>query len=297
MATIADWVEGARPRTLPAALAPVVIGTGAAAAIGRGSAALALLALVVALALQIGVNYANDYSDGLRGTDAARVGPTRLVGQCLARPGDVKLAAYVAFGFAALAGLALCAIANTLWLVPVGAAAIVAAWKYTGGDNPYGYRGLGEVFVFVFFGLVAVLGTTYTQAHTTTGAAWLGAVAAGALSCAVLMVNNIRDIPGDDASGKRTLAVRLGDVRARRAYAGLIALALLCTIAMGLLHIGALAGILAFALAVWPVARTLGGVTGADLVPVLGATGRVMLAYGVFAGVGMALAPQPPWGG
>ena len=297
MATIGDWVEGARPRTLPAALAPVVIGTGAAAAIGRGSAALALLALVVALTLQVGVNYANDYSDGMRGTDASRVGPTRLVGQGLAHPGDVKLAAYVAFGFAGLAGLALCAIANTLWLLPVGAAAILAAWKYTGGDNPYGYRGLGEVFVFIFFGLVAVLGTTYTQAHTTTAAAWLGAVAAGALSCAVLMVNNIRDIPGDEGARKLTLAVRLGDVRARQAYAGLVALALACTIGMGFLHVGALAGILAFALAIWPLARTLRGVTGADLVPVLGATGRLMLAYGLLAGIGMALAPQPLLGG
>ncbi|MEP7160150.1 MAG: 1,4-dihydroxy-2-naphthoate polyprenyltransferase [Dermatophilaceae bacterium] len=295
MATRGQWVEGARPRTLPAALSPVIIGTGAAYAIDGGSAGLALLALLVALSLQVGVNYANDYSDGMRGTDTKRSGPTRLVGQGLARPGDVKLAAFGAFGFAALTGLALCAVANTMWLLFVGAAAIVAAWQYTGGKKPYGYSGLGEVFVFVFFGLVAVLGTTYTQALTTSPAAWLGAVAVGSLSCAILMINNIRDIPGDREAGKHTLAVRLGDTRARLAYVGWIALAFVSTVGMALFHAGAAAGLLAFAVGVWPIARTLQGLEGSDLVPVLAATGRLTLAYGLLAGIGMVVASQPLW--
>ncbi|MBW3084768.1 1,4-dihydroxy-2-naphthoate octaprenyltransferase [Austwickia sp. TVS 96-490-7B] len=293
MASLRDWVEGARPRTLPAAVAPVVIGTGAAAAIGKASAAAALLALLVAVSLQIGCNYANDYSDGIRGTDAERVGPVRLVGQGLADPDDVKLAAFACFGFAAMTGLALCALANTFWILLLGAAAIFAAWFYTGGSSPYGYLGLGEVFVFVFFGLVAVMGTQYTQALQITTAGWAGAVGCGALSCAILMVNNIRDIPGDRVAGKRTLAVRLGERYARLAYAGMIAVALGTTIATTFHHAGALAGLAAFGLAPWPVAKTLQGSKGRDLIPVLAATGRLTLAFGVLFGIGIALAPQP----
>lgn len=293
MPTVGEWVEGARPRTLPAAVAPVAIGTGAAGAVGQASFAAALLALLVALSLQVGVNYANDYSDGVRGTDAERVGPVRLVGQGLAQPGDVKLAAFCCFGFAALAGLALCALANTFWILLVGALSILAAWFYTGGKKPYGYMGLGELFVFVFFGLVAVLGTQFTQALRLTPGGWAGAVGCGALSCAILMINNIRDIPGDRAVGKQTLAVRLGETRARLAFAGMVGAALVATIVATFYHAGALIGLLSFGIAVWPVSRTLQGASGRDLIPVLGSTGRLTLAYGLLLGFGIAFAPQP----
>ena len=174
MASLSQWVAGARPRTLPAAVAPVVLGTAAAHLMGRADAALAILALVVALALQVGVNYANDYSDGIRGTDEARVGPVRLVGQRLAAPGNVKLAALLSFGAAGIVGLALVALSGAWLMLPLGALAVLAAWRYTGGDNPYGYRGLGELYVFVFFGLMATLGTQYTQANAVT---WFGLAA------------------------------------------------------------------------------------------------------------------------
>ena len=296
MATVNQWIEGARPRTLPAAVAPVAIGTGAAFAAGQASAAGALLAILVALALQVGANYANDYSDGIRGTDTRRVGPVRLVGQNLAKPADVKAAAYVCFGFAALCGLGLCALANTFWILLLGVAAIAAAWFYTGGKKPYGYQGLGELFVFVFFGLVAVLGTQFTQALRLTGGAWFAAIGVGLLSCAILMINNIRDIPGDRASGKKTFAVWLGDKAARQAYVLYIAVAVLATVLAALYHRGALAGLLAFALAWSPIATTRRGALGADLVPVLAETGRLTLAYGLLTGLGMAVLSQPLFG-
>ncbi|MCU0266007.1 MAG: 1,4-dihydroxy-2-naphthoate polyprenyltransferase, partial [Actinomycetia bacterium] len=221
MTTVAQWVHGARPRTLPAAVAPVAVGTGAAAAGGGAVWWKALLALTVALALQVGANYANDYSDGIRGTDAERVGPIRLVGTGTATPAAVRAAAVVAFAVAAAAGLVLAATSGW-WLVLVGAAAIVAAWLYTGGPRPYGYAGLGEAFVFVFFGLVAVVGTTYVQIGRITALAVAAAVPMGLLACAVLVVNNLRDIPTDDAAGKRTLAVRLGDAATRRLFVLLV---------------------------------------------------------------------------
>ncbi len=226
MATFEQWVAGARPRTLFAAVAPVVIGTAAAAQHSEPGYAIAILAAVVSLALQIGVNYANDYSDGIRGTDDARVGPVRLVGQKLARPESVKAAAFLTFGFAAITGLALVAIAEAWWLLPLGAASIIAAWKYTGGDKPYGYRGLGEVFVFVFFGLVATLGTMYAQVGTLSWFGLAAAVGVGAIASAILVVNNLRDIPSDTESGKNTLAVRLGDKGTRRLWLGLILVSL-----------------------------------------------------------------------
>ena len=210
MATLAQWIEGARPRTLPNAIAPVVAGTGAAAWLHDAVWWKALLALVVAVAMIIGVNFANDYSDGIRGTDDQRAGPLRLVGSRLAAPQSVLTAAAVSMGIAAAAGLAL-ALCTAPWLIVVGAACIAGAWLYTGGSRPYGYRGLGEVAVFVFFGLVAVLGTQYVQALRVD---WVGvvlAVATGSLSSAVLIANNLRDIPTDARSGKVTLAVRLGD--------------------------------------------------------------------------------------
>ena len=234
MATLQQWVAGARPRTLFAAVAPVVIGTAAAAQHSEPGYAIAILAAVVSLSLQIGVNYANDYSDGIRGTDDARVGPVRLVGQKLARAESVKAAAFLTFGFAAITGLALVAIAEAWWLLPLGAASIVAAWKYTGGDKPYGYRGLGEVFVFVFFGLVATLGTMYAEVGTLSWFGLAAAVGVGAIASAILVVNNLRDIPSDTESGKNTLAVRLGDAGTRRLWLGLIGVSVLAIAAMAL---------------------------------------------------------------
>src|SRR6478736_9200632 len=228
VASFAQWVEGARPRTLPNAVAPVIAGTGAAAWLGHAVWWKALLALLVALALIVGVNYANDYSDGIRGTDDVRAGPLRLVGSRLASPKAVLTAAVVSFGVAAAAGLAL-AIVSAPWLIVVGGVCIAGAWLYTGGSKPYGYVGLGEVAVFVFFGLVAVLGTQYTQALRIDWVGLVAAVAVGSLSSAVLVANNLRDIPTDQVSGKITLAVRLGDARTRRLFQVLTALPFVLT--------------------------------------------------------------------
>ena len=289
MTTAGQWVAGARPRTLPAALAPVLVGSGAAALADTFHPGRALLALVVAVALQVGVNYANDYSDGVRGTDAQRVGPMRLVGSGAASPGAVKAAALLSFGVAALAGLVL-ALLTTLWLVVLGAVMIAAAWGYTGGASPYGYRGLGEVSVFVFFGLVAVTGTTYVQAERVTLAAVLGGVACGALACAILVTNNLRDVPTDEGVGKRTLAVVLGDRRTRVLYAVLVASAFAVAVVLAAVTPWALLALAATPLAAGPLRRVLGGATGRDLVPVLAGTGLLQLAYGVLLAAGLALA-------
>ena len=289
MATPAQWVAGARPRTLPAAAAPVLVGSGAAAHAGGFDGWRALLALGVALALQVGVNYANDYSDGVRGTDADRVGPLRLTASLLAPAAHVKAAAFGAFGVGAALGLWLVALSGQWWLLAVGAACVAAGWFYTGGRKPYGYLGLGEVFVFVFFGLVATIGTTYTQTGRVTWPSVVGAVAIGLVACAILMVNNIRDIPTDVVAGKRTLAVRLGDRRARRAYVAMIVgswlLALACAVASPwVLVVGLLA--LPVVLLCLPV---LAGARGRLLVPVLGGTGMYELALGALLGLGLAL--------
>jgi 1,4-dihydroxy-2-naphthoate polyprenyltransferase len=289
MASAAQWVSGARPRTLPAALSPVLAGTGAAAALDAAHPGRALLALTVALALQIGVNYANDYSDGIRGTDDNRVGPFRLTGSGAAAPGTVRAAAWASFAVAALAGLALTWLAGAWWLIAVGALSILAAWYYTGGRRPYGYAGLGELFVFVFFGLVAVLGTTYTQAGRVSGAAAAAAVGTGALACAILVANNLRDRDGDSRSGKRTLAVRLGDPRTRQLYAGLVAVAGACVLLAAPGHRWALLGLSSAALAVRPLRAVLAGATGRALLPVLQDTGRLELGYALALGVGLAL--------
>jgi len=289
MATFADWVEGARIRTLPAAAAPVLVGTGAAYALEAGSVPRALLAAGVALALQIGVNYANDYSDGVRGTDDHRTGPPRLTGSGAAHPGTVKLAAFASFGVAAVLGLVLCALAGTWWLVAVGALCVLAAWGYTGGRNPYGYRGLGEVGVFVFFGLVATLGTTYTQALRVSGPAVAGAVGIGSIACGLLMVNNIRDIPTDRVSGKHTLAVRLGDRHARWGYVAMTVVPFLLALAVAPAHPWALLTLLLVPLAVRQARTVLGGATGRDLIRVLRDTGLLELGYGVLLGLGLAL--------
>ena len=292
MATLSQWVEGARPRTLPAAVAPVLVGTGAAYALGSGDSAYALLALLVSLALQMGVNFANDYSDGIRGTDQDRVGPVRLVGQQLARPGDVKAAAMICFATAAVIGLALVALSGAFVMLLVGAASIVAAWYYTGGKRPYGYSGLGEVFVLVFFGLVATLGTTYTQALSVSVAAIAGAVGVGALASAILVANNLRDIPTDQSHGKRTLAVRLGERRTRRLYAVLLLVALVSVVVAGAIHPSALIALLSFALAIPLLRRVLGGALGNDLIPVLSGTGRFELVYGALLAIGLTAAPH-----
>lgn len=289
MASPAEWVAGARPRTLPAAATPVIVGSGAAAHVDAFALLPALLALGVALALQVGVNYANDYSDGIRGTDLDRVGPMRLTASGAARAGEVRAAAFVAFGVAAVLGLVLCAVSGHWWLIAVGAVAILAGWYYTGGRNPYGYKGLGEVGVFVFFGLVATVGTTYTQAGVVPWPSVVGAVAVGLLACAILMVNNLRDIPTDVVAGKRTLAVRLGDWRARRAYVAMIWLPL----ALGLVCAFASPWTLAVAVLLLPAVLltlpVLAGARGPLLVPVLAGTGMYELAYGVLLGIGLAL--------
>jgi 1,4-dihydroxy-2-naphthoate octaprenyltransferase len=280
VATVAQWIEGARPRTLPNAVAPVIAGTGAAAWSDDAVWWKALLALVVALALIVGVNYANDYSDGIRGTDDVRAGPLRLVGSRLASPRSVLTAAVVSLAIGAAAGLAL-ALLSQPWLIAVGAACIAGAWLYTGGSKPYGYQGLGEVAVFVFFGLVAVLGTQYTQALRVD---WVGAalaVATGALSSAVLVANNLRDIPTDTESGKITLAVRLGDARTRVLFQALVALAFVLTLVLALATPWCLVGLAALPLGVRAALPVRRGRGGKELIPVLRDTGLTMLVWSV----------------
>jgi 1,4-dihydroxy-2-naphthoate octaprenyltransferase len=288
MATPAQWLAGARPRTLPAAVAPVFVGTGVAAALDGFRAGPAVLALVVALALQVGVNYANDYSDGRRGTDAVRVGPMRLVGSGAAAPRQVLAAAIAAFAVAGLAGLALAAL-SSWWLVAVGAACIAAAWTYTCGPLPYGYRALGELFVFVFFGLVAVVGTTFAQTLTLPWLAFAAAVPIGLLSVALLVVNNLRDVAGDAAVGKRTLAVVVGERGTRVGYAALLAVAFLVVLLIGLVRPWALVGLLALPLGTSPVRTVLSGGKGPELIAALQGTGLLTLATGVLLSAGLAL--------
>lgn len=289
MATVAQWVEGARPRTLPNAIAPVLVGAGAAAAIGQFVWWKSLLALVVSLALIIGVNFANDYSDGIRGTDTKRVGPLRLVGSGLVRPPLVRTVAFGCFGVAAVAGLGLVVVSGYWWLLLVGAACIAGAWFYTGGKRPYGYLGFGEVAVFLFFGLVGVLGTLYIQSgrFTLTG---LGvAVGVGAFSAAVLVANNVRDIPTDRDTGKRTLAVLLGDPNSRRLYLALVCVPMLVSIGAAVAHPWCAFALVAAALLIVPVPRITSGATGLALIPVLRDTALAMLAWSAITGVTLAL--------
>lgn len=282
------WIVGARVRTLPAAVVPVAVG--AAVAVGEPDVRWwrVVLAGIVSVMLQVGVNYANDYSDGVRGTDDVRVGPARLVGGGLATARSVKIAALSSFLVAAVVGLVL-TIVTSPWLLAVGAASILAGWFYTGGKHPYGYLGFGEVFVFVFFGLVATVGTTYVLAERITALAWQMGVAVGALACALLVTNNLRDIPTDREVGKKTLAVRLGDSRTRTLFVVLV---------VGGVFVGAaavwerpLAAVILVVLiaAVEPVRRVRGGAVGRDLIAVLGGTARVQLAFGVVATATLAL--------
>ncbi len=289
MATPAQWLAGARPRTLPAAVVPVAVGTGVAISYGGAVWWRALLALFVALILQVGVNYANDYSDGVRGTDEDRVGPLRLVGSRVAAPRSVLTAALGCFLLAAVAGLVLVVVTGAWWLLLVGALAIAAAWFYTGGSRPYGYRALGEISVFVFFGLVAVAGTTYVQLESLPWPAVAAAVPVGLLACALLVVNNLRDIATDGPAGKRTLAVVLGDTRTRVLYSTCLLLPFAIALALAFVRPFTLLTVLALPLALGPVRAVQGGGVGRALITTLQQTGRLQLAFGLLFTIGLAL--------
>jgi 1,4-dihydroxy-2-naphthoate octaprenyltransferase len=285
-----EWLAGTRPRTLPAAVVPVLIGSGVALGYGRFSWWRALLALAVALALQVGVNFANDYSDGIRGSDERRVGPVRLVAAGLAPPRQVLVAALGCFLVAGVAGLALAAV-TSWWLVAVGAVCIAAAWFYTGGPKPYGYSGLGEVFVFLCFGVVAVAGTAYVQMNALS---WLGlaaSVPAGLLACALLMVNNLRDIGTDTVAGKRTLAVMLGDARSRAGYVLTLLAPFGIAALLAFFRPFTLLTVLALPLARLPVRSVRAGASGPALIRALGQTGRLQLAFGIAFTIGLAIRP------
>jgi 1,4-dihydroxy-2-naphthoate octaprenyltransferase len=282
------WIQGARPRTLPAAVVPVVVGFAVAIGVEGAQWLRAGFALVVSLLLQVGVNYANDYSDGVRGTDEVRVGPQRLVGSGLATPRSVKLAAFLCFGLAAVVGLAL-ALMTSLWVIPVGLAAVLAGWFYTGGKNPYGYIGLGEVFVFVFFGLVATVGTTYVILEKIPAMAWLQGIATGCLACALLVINNLRDIPTDRLVGKRTLAVRLGDQRTRILFISLILLGIGCGAVAAVSQPWSLIVLLCLFPAVRPLKSVRRGASGHELIAVLGSTGQLQIVFGALTLVSFLL--------
>lgn len=285
------WILGARLRTLPAAIVPVMVGSACAGAFeGAGTKrwTFALLALVVSLALQIGVNYANDYSDGVRGTDEKRVGPLRLVGSGLVAPKIVKRAAFIAFGVAAVAGL-LIALSTSLWLVVVGVACIGAGWLYTGGPKPYGYMGLGEVFVFVFFGVVATCGTMFAVTQHITLLSVYASVAVGCLAVALLVINNLRDIPGDTEVGKVTLAVRLGDRKTRTLYNMMFVACGAAIVLCALSRRGAVVGLLGLVVAVPAIRIVRSGASGRELIAVLATTGKTQMATGLLLSLGLLL--------
>lgn len=289
MATVSEWVSGLRPRTLPNSIVPVAVGTALAFALDGFVWWKALLALVVSMALQVGVNFANDYSDGVKGTDTEeRTGPVRLTATGLAAPRQVLAAALGGFAVAGVVGLVLVA-TTSWWLLLVGALAIAAAWYYTGGRTPYGYRGLGEISVFVFFGVVAVVGTVFVQVESAPWQAWVASVPVGLLSCSVLVINNLRDIPTDRETGKITLAVRLGDAGTRRLYAGAIALAYVAALALTPVFWWTPLVLLSVPLAVPALRRVLGGQTGRALVLGLGETGRLQMVFGVLFSAALLL--------
>ena len=288
MASLSDWVAGARPRTLPAALVPVGVASAAAGAMGHFVWDRAALALVVSLAIQVATNYANDYSDGKRGTDDARVGPMRLVASKAASPKAVLSAAMGSFALAGVAGVIL-AILSSPYLLVVGAAALLAGWFYTGGKRPYGYLGLGELFVFVFFGLVAVMGTYFVQVGRVDLFSAAISIPVGFLAVALLVINNLRDIANDAKSEKMTLAVRLGDHRTRILYVALVVLAPLGSLALfGWRHF-AILGVAALYFSVRPIRMVNSGKSGRDLVAVLALTGRLQIIFGVLLSLGILL--------
>jgi 1,4-dihydroxy-2-naphthoate octaprenyltransferase len=288
MAGMNRWLIGARPRTLPAAVVPVALGAAAAAGEPGPVWWRVAPALLVSLALQVGVNYANDYSDGVRGTDAVRVGPVRLVAGGLASPRAVKRAALLAFGVAAVVGLLLAAV-TSWWLLAVGAAALLAGWGYTGGPKPYGYLGLGELMVLVFFGFVATAGSAFVQLERVPSAAWWGSLTVGLMACAILMANNVRDVATDTVSGKRTLAVRLGEHRARRLYVAALVVAFLAIIPIAFEFPWALLAFLAVPLAIPPARLVLRATAPPQLVAALIATGRLELVTALLLTVGLCL--------
>ncbi|MEY2672970.1 MAG: hypothetical protein RLZZ508_847 [Actinomycetota bacterium] len=286
------WIAGARPKTLPAAMAPVLVGSSIAYWENSFNLLIALLALAVALALQVGVNYANDYSDGIRGTDDSRIGPVRLVGQGLASAKSVKYAAFISFLIAAVAGLGMTLITQIWWFIPIGFLAVISAWFYTGGKNPYGYSGFGEIFVFVWFGIVAVIGTTFAQTETVSITTIIYAVGAGAFACALLVVNNLRDIPGDTEVGKKTLAVRLGDSKTRILYVFLVWIGFTSNVIVGFFALNDLslplwsaAGAVSALVAHVPGRAVINNAVGKDLIPVLVGTGRAQLVWAIVTSV------------
>ena len=289
MADLRSWVSGARLRTLPLAVAPVALGAATADATQNFDLWLTLGALAVALFLQIAVNYANDYSDGVRGTDDFRVGPKRLTGSGAARAKDVKLVAFSFFGLAAVTGLALIIATAQYWLLALGTVAILAAWYYTGGKHPYGYAGLGEVVVFVFFGLVATVGTNYLQTLTVDPLAVVLGAAAGCYASAVLLINNIRDIDTDTKAGKKTLAVRLGDRRSRVLFLVLIYIPLAINILLILIYPATLLGLLNIMLLVPISGIALSAKTPKELITGLKLTSYAGLGFGLLVGAGIAL--------
>ena len=289
VATAAQWIKGARLRTLPAAIAPVLIGSAAAFEMDSFLLFNAILAALVALLLQVGVNFANDYSDGIRGTDDDRVGPLRLVGSGAAKPEHVKRAAFGAFAAAMVFGLILVVITQSWWLILVGLGCVMAAWGYTGGKNPYGYMGLGDVFVFVFFGLVATLGTTYAQAGQINLPAIIGAIGTGLIATALLMANNVRDIPTDMQAGKKTLAVRLGDKHARESYVLMLAVAILLVVILAPGRPWMLIVLLLIPACLMPAGLMINGRKRKSLIPVLKQTGLINLGYSLLFSAGLIL--------
>ena len=285
------WIKGARPKTLPAAVAPVLVGS--ACAFLESSVAQvwgnSFLALIVSLALQVAVNFANDYSDGIRGTDLDRVGPMRLVGSGAKQPIEVKLAALVTFSIAAVFGFWLAAV-TSWWLLVVGVACIAAGWFYTGGSKPYGYYGFGELFVFIFFGVVATTGTTFVIIQTVTPTSIVASIAVGCLACALLVINNLRDIPGDTLAGKKTLAVRLGDKQTRRMYFAMLAITALATIQMAIDRPTVFIGLFGLLASIPAIRKVAQGALGIELISVLGATGRTQMLTALTLSIGLALA-------
>jgi 1,4-dihydroxy-2-naphthoate octaprenyltransferase len=276
MTTREQWIAGARPKTLPAAIAPVLVGTAFA---GYNATILhTLLALIVALALQVGVNYANDYSDGIKGTDADRIGPMRLVGSGAATAKDVKSAAFISFAIAAIAGLILAS--RTSWLLIIlGAICILAAWTYTGGPKPYGYQALGEVSVFIFFGIVATVGTYYVQTESVSREVLLASFAMGALACAILVLNNLRDLENDKSAEKKTLAVVMGDQGTRDLYKWLMFFALAMSVALTFFSFFYLLALLSLPLVSKSVRAVNSGASGTALIDLLAKTGRIQIIY------------------